>query len=201
MRELVVLSFVTLDGVMQAPGGPDEDPSEGFEHGGWSVGYWDEQLEQAMGESMAPPFDLVLGRKTYEIFAAFWPQADNPAAEMLNSSTKHVASNTLTELEWENSNLIEGDVADGIRALKQEEGPELQVHGSGNLIQTLLEHGLVDEFRLKVFPLVLGKGKRLFDGGAVPAGLEMTSSQTTPGGVIAATYRSGAEIKYGSFAE
>jgi dihydrofolate reductase len=120
---------------------------------------------------------------------------------MLNNATKHVASSTLTELEWENSNLIEGDVADGIHALKQEDGPELQVHGSGNLIQTLLEHGLVDQFRLKVFPLVLGKGKRLFDGGAVPAGLEMTSSQITPGGVIAATYRSGAEIKYGSFAE
>ena len=201
MRELVVLTFTTLDGVMQAPGGPEEDPAGGFEHGGWSVGYWDEQLENAMGESMSPPFDLVLGRKTYEIFAAFWPHSDGPAAEALNSATKHVASTTLNDLEWENSKLIEGDVPDGIRALKEEDGPELQVHGSANLIQTLLEHGLVDEFRLKTFPLVLGKGKRLFNGGTVPAGLEMASSQVTPGGVIAATYRSGAEIKYGSFAE
>jgi len=201
MRELVVLTFTTLDGVMQAPGGPEEDPAGGFEHGGWSVGYWDEQLENVMGESMSPPFDLVLGRKTYEIFAAFWPHSDGTAAEALNSATKHVASTTLKDFEWENSKLIEGDVPDGIRALKEEDGPELQVHGSANLIQTLLEHGLVDEFRLKTFPLVLGKGKRLFNGGTVPAGLEMASSQVTPGGVIAATYRSGAEIRYGSFAE
>jgi dihydrofolate reductase len=201
MRELVVLTFLTLDGVMQAPGGPEEDPSGSFEQGGWSVGYWDEQMEQAMAESMALPFDLVLGRKTYEIFAAFWPDADGPAAEPLNKATKHVASTTLNELEWENSKLIEGDVPEGVLALKEQDGPELQVHGSANLIQTLLEHGLVDEFRLKTFPLVLGKGKRLFDGGTVPEGLELTSSQVTPGGVIAATYRTGAEIKYGSFAE
>jgi dihydrofolate reductase len=201
MRELVVLTFLTLDGVMQAPGGPEEDPDAGFDHGGWSFGYWDEQLEQAMGESMSTPFDLVLGRKTYEIFAAFWPHTDQAGADLLNNATKHVASTTLTELEWANSKLIEGDVPAGIRALKAEDGPELQVHGSANLIQTLLEHGLVDEFRLKIFPLVLGTGKRLFDGGTVPAGLELTSSQPTPGGVIAATYRSGAEIKYGSFEE
>jgi dihydrofolate reductase len=201
MRELVVLTFMTLDGVMQAPGGPEEDPEESFEHGGWSVGYWDEAMDKAMDESMSPPFDLVLGRKTYEIFAAFWPHTDAPGAEELNNATKHVASTTLTALEWENSKLIEGDVAEGVRALKAQDGPELQVHGSAKLIQTLLEHGLVDEFRLKIFPLVLGKGKRLFDGGAIPAGLELTSSQTTPGGVIAATYRTGADIKYGSFGE
>ena len=200
MRELVVLTFVTLDGVMQAPGGPEEDPSGGFEHGGWSHGYWDEQLEAVMGESMAPPFDIVLGRKTYEIFASFWPTAEDPATELLNGATKHVASNTLKDLEWENSRLIEPDVPAGIRALKEEDGPELQVHGSGNLIQTLLTEGLVDEFRLKTFPLVLGTGKRLFDGGTVPAGFDLTSSQASPGGVISATYRSGADIKYGSFA-
>jgi dihydrofolate reductase len=201
MRELVVLTFMTLDGVMQAPGGPEEDQESDFNHGGWSVGYWDDELDKAMDESMAPPFDLVLGRKTYEIFAAFWPHTDAPGAEELNSATKHVASKTLTELEWENSKLIEGDVPESIRALKAEDGPELQVHGSANLIQTLLEHNLVDEFRLKIFPLVLGKGKRLFDGGAVPAGLELTSSQTTPGGVIAATFRTGPDIKYGSFGD
>ena len=200
MRELAVLTFVTLDGVMQAPGGPEEDPSAAFEHGGWSVGYWDEQMQAAMAESMSPPFDLVLGRRTYELFAAHWPDSEEPGADLLNNATKHVASNTLTDLEWENSMLIEPDVPAGIRALKEEDGPELQVHGSANLIQTLLEHGLVDEFRLKIFPLVLGSGKRLFDGGTVPAGLELTSSVATPSGVIAATYRSGAEIKYGSFA-
>jgi dihydrofolate reductase len=200
MRELIVNTFVTLDGVMQAPGGPEEDPSGGFEHGGWSFGYWDEQMQQTMGETMSKPFDLVLGRKTYEIFAAYWPHADDPAAEVLNSATKHVASTTLTDVEWQNSKLIEGDVPEGVHALKEEDGPELQVHGSANLIQTLLEHGLIDEVRLWTFPLVLGKGKRLFDGGTVPAGFELTSSQTSSTGVITATYRSGADIKYGSFA-
>jgi dihydrofolate reductase len=200
MRELIVSTFLTVDGVMQAPGGPEEDPSAGFEHGGWSVNYWDEQMERAMGESLSEPFDLVLGRRTYEIFAAHWPHADDPGAELFNGVTKHVASTTLTELEWQNSKLIEGDVAEGIRALKQQDGPELQVHGSANLIQTLLEHDLINEFRLKVFPLVLGTGKRLFDGGTVPAGLELTGSEASPTGVIIATYRSGAEIEYGSFA-
>jgi dihydrofolate reductase len=200
MRELIVNTFLTLDGVMQAPGGPEEDPSGSFEHGGWSFGYWDEQMEQVMGESMSRPFDLVLGRKTYEIFAAHWPHTDDPGAEPLNSATKHVASTTRKDLEWENSKLIEGEVSEGIRALKDEDGPELQVHGSANLIQTLLEHGLVDEFRLWIFPLVLGKGKRLFNGGTVPAGFELASSQSSSSGVIMAAYRSGANIKYGSFA-
>jgi dihydrofolate reductase len=199
MRDLIVLSFLTLDGVMQAPGGPEEDPSDGFEHGGWAVGYWDEQLDKAMGESMSPPFDLLLGRKTYEIFAGYWPDADEPGAEDLNSATKHVASTTLTQLEWENSKLIEGDVPEGVRALKQEDGPELQVHGSANLIQTLVEQRLVDEFRLKIFPLVLGTGKRLFDGGTVPAGFELAGGEVLPSGVIVANYRSGSEIRYGSF--
>jgi len=200
MRELIVNTFLTLDGVMQAPGGPEEDPSGGFEHGGWSFGYWDEQMQSVMGESMSKPFDLVLGRKTYEIFAAHWPYSDEPAAEPLNKATKHVASTTLNALEWENSKLIQGELPDGVGALKQQNGPELQVHGSANLIQTLLVHGLVDEFRLWIFPLVLGTGKRLFDGGTVPAGLELASSQVSSTGVITATYRSGAEIKGGSFA-
>jgi dihydrofolate reductase len=200
VRELIVNTFLTLDGVMQAPGGPEEDPSGGFEHGGWSFGYWDEQMQKAMGESMSKPFDLVLGRKTYEIFAAHWPYSDDPAAEPLNRAAKHVASTTRDELEWENSKLIEGDVPERVRALKEEDGPELQVHGSANLIQTLLEHGLIDEFRLWIFPLVLGEGKRLFDGGTLPAGLELATSQVSSTGVIIATYRSGAQIKGGSFA-
>jgi dihydrofolate reductase len=200
MRKLVVNTFLSLDGVMQAPGGPEEDPSGGFEHGGWSVGYWDERMQQKMGEFMGRPFDLVLGRKTYEIFAAHWPHSDEPGAEALNAATKHVASNTLTQLEWANSTLIEGPVPERVRALKAQDGPELQVHGSANLIQTLLEHDLIDELSLFVFPLVLGQGKRLFDGGTVPAGLELTSSQVSSSGVIIATYRTGAEIRSGSFA-
>ena len=201
MRKLIVNTFVTLDGVMQAPGGPEEDPSGGFEHGGWSFGYWDDAMRTVMGELMSKPFDIVLGRKTYEIFAAYWPHTDDPGAEPLNRATKHVASTTLKELEWENSKLIEGDVPEGVRALKEEDGPELQVHGSANLIQTLLEHELIDELRVLIFPLVLGKGKRLFDGGTVPAGLELASSQVSSTGVIMAAYQTGAEIKYGSFAE
>jgi dihydrofolate reductase len=200
MRELIVQAFLTLDGVMQAPGGPEEDPDGGFDHGGWSFGYWDEQMQGVMGGALSQPFDLVLGRRTYEIFAAHWPHSDEPGAELFNSVTKHVASRTLTEVEWENSRLIEGDLAEGIRALKAQDGPELQVHGSANLIQTLLEHGLVDEFRVWIFPVVLGTGKRLFDGGTVPAGVELTSSQASSTGVIMATYRTGAEIRYGSFA-
>jgi len=203
MRELIVNTFVTLDGVMQAPGGPEEDSEGSFDHGGWSFGYWDEQMQSKMGELMGKPFDLVLGRKTYEIFASYWPDhADEPGAEPLNKATKHVASTTLKQLDWENSQLIEGDVPAGVRALKEQDGPELQVHGSGNLIQTLLQHeGLIDEFRVLTFPLVLGKGKRLFDGGTIPAGMEVTSSETSSTGVVMATYRPGAAIKYGSFAD
>lgn len=200
MRQLVVNTFVTADGVMQAPGGPEEDRSGGFDHGGWSFGYWDEQMQETMGEFMSKPFDLVLGRKTYEIFAAHWPHSDEPGADELNAATKHVASTTLKELEWQNSHLIEGDVPAGIRALKEQDGPELQVHGSANLMQTLIQHGLVDVFQIWVFPLVLGTGTRLFGDGTMPAGLELVSSQTSSTGVVTATYRTGAEIKYGSFA-
>ena len=200
MRKLVVGAFVTLDGVMQAPGGPDEDRDGGFEHGGWSFPYWDAVMSPLIVQQMLETDILLLGRRTYEIFAAHWPYSDDPGAEPLNKATKHVASTTLKELEWENSKLIEGEVPEGVLALKQEDGPELQVHGSANLIQTLLEHGLIDEFRLKIYPLVLGNGERLFDGGTVPAGLEVVSSQASSTGVIMATYRSGAQIKYGSFA-
>jgi dihydrofolate reductase len=200
MRELIVNTFLTLDGVMQAPGGPEEDPSSGFEHGGWSFGYWDEQMGESMGELMGKPFDLVLGRRTYEIFAAHWPHSREDGAEQLNGATKHVASTTLTELGWQNSRLIEGDVVAGVRALKEQDGPELQVHGSANLLQTLIGAGLVDVFRVMIFPLVLGTGKRLFGDGTVPGGLELVSSRTASTGVIMATYRTGAEIKGGSFA-
>jgi dihydrofolate reductase len=200
MRKLLVTTFVTLDGVMQAPGGPEEDPSGGFGHGGWSVGYWDEPMGDWMGEIMGHPFDLVLGRRTYEIFAAYWPTATESGAGQLNDATKHVASRTLGTVEWRNSRLLEGDAADAVRALKETEGPELQVHGSGNLIQTLLDQDLVDEFRVWVFPVVLGSGRRLFGEGTAPAGLELVDSKVSSTGVVLLTYRRFGDPKYGSFA-
>jgi dihydrofolate reductase len=198
MRELAVQAFVTLDGVMQAPGGPEEDPAGGFTAGGWSVPYWDDVIEQSMGEAMGRPFDLVLGRKTYEIFAAYWPQAGDEGAE-LNDATKHVASTTLTELEWANSQLIEGDVAEGVASLKEADGPELQVHGSANLIQTLLANDLVDEVRVLIYPVVVGPGKRLFGDGTIPRAFELTASKVSPSGVILATFRRAGEVEVGTF--
>jgi dihydrofolate reductase len=201
MRELTVNTFLTLDGVMQAPGGPEEDPSGGFAHGGWSVNYWDDEMGRVMGEAMGTPFDLVLGRKTYEIFAAHWPHAtDEQGAKPLNDATKHVASRTLESLEWANSVLIEGDAAEGVAALKQQDGPELQVHGSSNLIQTLLRHNLVDLFRLWTFPVVVGTGKRLFADGTIPGGLKLVDSKVSSTGVVIGTYVPAGEIVTGSFA-
>jgi dihydrofolate reductase len=200
MRKLVVNTFLTLDGVMQAPGGPEEDPTGGFEHGGWSATYWDDAMGAKMGEFMGKPAELVLGRGTYEIFAAHWPHSDEPGAEELNSATKHVASTTLEEVDWQNSQLIEGDVPAGIRKLKEEDGPELQVHGSAGLIQTLLKEGLVDEIRVWTFPVVIGKGKRLFGDGTVPAGLKLTDSMVSSTGVIMAAYEPVGAVPIGSFA-
>jgi dihydrofolate reductase len=201
MRPVTVNTFLTLDGVMQAPGGPEEDPTDGFTHGGWSVGYWDDAMGQQMGKTMGKPFELLLGRKTYEIFAAHWPHArDEPGAAELNNARKYVASRTLDSVDWENSTLLEGDIAEAVAKLKAEDGPELQVHGSGELIQTLLEHDLVDELRLMIFPLVLGTGKRLFGDGAVPAGLKLVGSSTSSTGVVMAQYERSGEIAYGSFA-
>ncbi|MFL5798735.1 MAG: dihydrofolate reductase family protein [Actinomycetota bacterium] len=202
MRKLIVSTFMTLDGVMQAPGGPEEDDSSGFAFGGWSVNYWDEQMGQIMGEAMSSPFDLLLGRTTYDIFAGFWPHAtDNPGAKPLNDATKYVVSRSRPTLEWGPSVLIEGDAAEGIAAVKKEDGPELQVHGSGNLIQTLLRHNLVDEFRLLVFPCVIGSGKRLFSDGTIPAGLKLVESKVSTTGVVIGTYEPAGEIVTGSFAD
>ena len=200
MRRLIVSTFLTLDGVMQAPGGPGEDVDAGFAHGGWSVNYWDDQMGQVMGEAMSTPFDLVLGRKTYDIFAAFWPNAPEEAGgKPLNDATKYVASRGRPTLEWKESVLIEGDAAEGIAALKETDGPELQVHGSGNLIQTLLRNNLVDEYRLWVFPVVVGSGKRLFADGTVPAGLRLVGSQVSSTGVVIGTYEPAGELVTGSF--
>ena len=200
MPKLVVNTFLTVDGVMQAPGGPEEDPTGGFTHGGWSFPYWDEAMGEEMGEFMGKPFDLLLGRKTYEIFAAHWPHSTDPGADALNNATKHVASRTLDAVEWSNSKLIEGDVAEEVAKLKEGEGPEIQVHGSADLIQTLLEHDLVDELRLWFFPVVLGSGKRLFADGAIPAGLKLVDSKAYSTGVLMTTYERAGDVEYGSFA-
>ncbi len=202
MRKIVVLSFITLDGVVQAPGGPDEDPSNGFRYGGWTVPYFDDFLGKTMGEQMGKDFDLLLGRKTYEIFASYWPFADiknDPAAAGINRATKYVVSKSLAQVDWKPSVLINGDAAAEIRKVKEDNGPELQVHGSSNLIQTLLRHELVDELRLEIFPVTLGGGKRLFAEGTIPASFELLEGRMSPSGVIVANYSRAGEVKTGSF--
>jgi dihydrofolate reductase len=200
MRKLIVSTFLTLDGVMQAPGGPGEDDEGGFAHGGWSVNYWDDQMGQIMGEATSRPFAMVLGRKTYDIMAAYWPTAPEEAGgKVFNDATKYVASRSRPTLKWSNAVLIEPDAAEGLAALKKEDGPELQVHGSANLIQTLLRHNLVDELRLWVFPLVIGSGKRLFADGTIPAGLRLVDSKVSTTGVVIGTYEQAGEIVTGSF--
>lgn len=195
MRELAILTFLTLDGVMQAPVQPEEDSSGGFKEGGWSVNYWDEVMEQVSEEAMAAPYDLLLGRKTYEIFAAHWPNVSNdPLADMLNNATKYVASSTLSHLEWKNSVRITGDIAGEVTRLKEQEGPLLQVHGSWHLIQTLLSHNLIDEFRLWTFPIVVGSGKRLFGHDTVPTGLKLVKTKTTLNGVVMSIYRRASKV-------
>jgi dihydrofolate reductase len=188
---------MSLDGVMQAPGGPDEDPTGGFTLGGWAVNYFDEEMMARI--AAAVPYELLLGRGTYEIFAAHWPYDEGPIADHLNGTRKHVASTTLERLEWQNSTLITGDVADYVAALKREDGPEIQVHGSPGLIQTLLEHDLIDEFRLWNFPVVIGTGKRFFGAGTIPAGLRLVDSAVSKTGVTINTYERAGDIGVGSF--
>jgi dihydrofolate reductase len=202
MRKLIVQTFLTLDGVMQAPGGPKEDDDGGFAHGGWSVNYWDDQMGQVMGEATSRPFAMVLGRRTFEIMAAYWPTApEEEGAKVFNDAPKYVASRSRPNLEaWRNSVQIEGDAAEGLAALKAEDGPELQVHGSANLIQTLLAHNLVDQFRLWVFPLVIGSGKRLFADGTIPSGLRLVDHKVSSTGVVMGTWEPTGEIVTGSFA-
>jgi dihydrofolate reductase len=201
MRKVIVQTFLTLDGVVQAPGGPEEDTSGGFAYGGWSVNYWDDRMGEVMDAAMGVPFDLLLGRKTYDIFAAYWPNASEEAgAKPLNDATKYVASRSNPTLDWEKSMLLRGDAAEAVAGLKEQDGPELQVHGSGDLIQTLLRSNLVDEFRLWIFPVVIGSGKRLFAEGTVPAGLRLADSVVSTTGVVMGTYLPTGEINLGSFA-
>ena len=198
MRKIIVLTFISLDGVMQAPGGPTEDTSGNFTLGGWTVPYFDEFLGNVMAEQMAQPFDLLLGRKTFEIFASYWPQHPEEGSG-INRATKFVASNTLTGHEWNKSVFLNGDVVRQIEQLKQGDGPDLQVHGSGNFIQTLLENDLVDEFWLKIFPVTLGMGKRLFDFGTISGSYTLVDSKTSAAGVIVATVQRAGDVKTGSF--
>jgi dihydrofolate reductase len=197
MRILAVNTFMSLDGVMQAPGGPDEDPTGGFELGGWGASYFDDEMLGQVAESA--PYELLLGRGTYEIFAAHWPYDEGPVADQLNSTRKHVASTTLDHVDWNNSVLIRGDVADYVRKLKSQDGPEIQVHGSPGLIQTLLEHDLIDEYRLWIFPVVIGTGKRFFGDGTIPAGLKLVDSKVSKTGVTINTYQRAGDVKPGSF--
>lgn len=201
MATLVVGTFLTLDGVMQGPGGPDEDRSGGFAHGGWSVGYWDDAMGQIITKWTAKAAALLLGRTTYEIFAAHWPHVpdDDPVAAVLNHVPKYVASTTLKTVEWNNSTLLEGNLPNAVATLKDARSGEIQVHGGSRLLQTLIEHDLIDEYRLWTFPVLLGSGKRLFGTGTIPAGLKLIDSTTSSTGVVINRYRPAGDIRSGSF--
>jgi dihydrofolate reductase len=196
MKKIIALTFITFDGVMQAPGGPQEDTDGGFKYGGWVVPYFDERLGQIMHEQMTKPLDLLLGRRTYELFASYWPTHESEWPG-INSSTKYVVSSTRTDSLWDNTVFIKVNVVEGIRRLKQQDGPDLQVHGSSQLLQTLLKHDLVDELWLKIFPVTIGSGKRLFGEGTIPAAFKLTHAEITPGGVIVASYARAGEVKTG----
>jgi dihydrofolate reductase len=190
IRQIIAITQVTLDGVMQSPCSPEEDPRNGFTHGGWAMPFLDEALNQVVDETIAGKFDMLLGRRTYEIFAANWPnQGDNPIAKAFNNATKHVVTHSLDQLDWQKSQHIGGDVVDEVRRLKASDGPALHIWGSSELLQTLIAAGVVDEYRIWVFPLVLGKGKRLFENGVPPRGLSLVATQSTPWGVLLNTYR------------
>ena len=201
MRQLMVTTFVTLDGVMQAPGGPGEDDDGGFQYGGWSAPYWDETMINVMAEATSKPFDMVLGRRTYDVMAAHWPHAsEEEGAGVFNNATKYVASRQPLELSWQNSVQLQGDVAEALAALKQNDGPELQVHGSSNLLQTILAApGLVDYIRIWTFPVTVGSGKRLFSVGVSPAGCELMDHQVSSTGVTIATLQPTGPVPLGSF--
>jgi dihydrofolate reductase len=198
MRKIIVLTFISLDGVMQAPGGPEEDTSSNFTLGGWTVPYFDEFLGEVMTEQMSQPFDLLLGRKTFDVFASYWPQHPEEGPG-INNATKYVVSNTLTSHEWQKSVFLSGNAVEQIKKLKAGEGPNLQVHGSGELVQTLMENDLVDEFWLKIFPVTLGMGKRLFGSGTISGAYTLVDSKSSSSGVMVATLKRAGDVKTGSF--
>jgi dihydrofolate reductase len=197
MRKIIVLEHISLDGVIQGPGGPDEDPSGGFAHSGWIAPFSDAILETTLSKQMNLPFDLLLGRKTFDIWAPFWPQHGDiwPG---VNVATKYVASNTLTSSEWQSSVFLNGDIVEKIAKIKQQPGPDLNVWGSGNLLQTLIQHDLIDAFWLMIYPITLGAGKRLFAGGTMPMAFKVTEGKVTPSGVIVAKYERAGAITTGS---
>ena len=203
MRKLVASAFVSLDGVMQAPGGPQEDPTGGFAFGGWVFNYWDEAIDISAAGFDGKDRDIVLGRKTYEIFEAHWPYqpAEDPIAQTLNAAKKYVASRTLKSLQWQNSALLEGDVAKAVAALKAQPGRDLQIIGSANLIQTLQAASLIDEYNVWTFPLILGRGKRLFEAGAKPGALRLVDTKTSTTGVVMSRYVPAGSVQPGSFAQ
>jgi dihydrofolate reductase len=212
MRKIVATAFVSLDGVMQGPGGPQEDPTGGFKFGGWTAPYWDDAIGAVIGEGFLKPFDLLLGRSTYDIFAAHWPYVETDptagafealtaqVAETFNRVTKYVATHAPDTLSWQNSRSLGEDVVAAVRNLKSEDGPILLIQGSSELIQQLLAADLIDEFRLLMYPLVLGKGKRLFGEGTIPAAFKLTRSTASPSGVLMANYERAGDIQTGSFA-
>jgi dihydrofolate reductase len=201
MREVLAATFVSLDGVMQAPGGPEEDTSGGFKYGGWTFHHWDEPMGEVMDKVFGAPFDLLLGRKTYDIFAAHWPYIEgDPIAEKFNAVTKYVATTSAEPLTWKSSVALRGDVAAEVARLKQQDGPTLLIQGSSELIQTLLANDLIDEFLLLIFPVVLGRGKKLFGNGAIPVGLKLVESKASTTGVTMNTYVRSGEVSTGSFA-
>ena len=199
MRKMISITQVTLDGVMQAPGGPEEDPSNGFTHGGWAMPFFDDAAGQVVGEIIAGEFDMLLGRRTWQIFAGYWPNHDdNPIGRAFNKATKYVVTRSLDQLDWKISKRIDGDVVDELRRLKASDGPALHVWGSSELLQTLIAAGLVDEYRLWVFPLLLGKGKRLFENGVPPSALTLVGTRNTPSGVLVNTYHPAGPLQRGS---
>lgn len=212
MRKIIAAAFVSLDGVMQAPGGPEEDPTGGFKFGGWTAPYWDDAIGAAIGEGFSTPYDLLLGRRTYDIFAAHWPYIEtDPSkssfdaltaeiAETFNRITKYVATHEPETLTWQNSEALGRDVIAAVDRLKRGDGPVLMIQGSSELIQQLLAADLIDEFRLLIYPLVLSKGKRLFGEGTIPAAFKLTRSSASPSGVLIASYERAGDIKSGSFA-
>ncbi len=189
---------MTLDGVVQAPGGPNEDTSGGFKYGGWTVPFFDESLRDIMNEQMSKQSDLLLGRKTFEIFAAYWPSHET-GWPGINEKTKYVVSKSLSAHEWNKSVFLNDNIMDQIKKLKQQGGPDLHIYGSSNLIQTLLKHDLVDEFWLKIFPITLGNGKRLFAEGTLPANFKLLEHKVTDRGVIVASYARDGKVRTGSF--
>ena len=202
MRKVIAATFLSIDGVMQAPGGPEEDTDGGFRFGGWTFHYWDEVMMGVMGESMAKPFDLLLGRRTYDIFAAHWPRVpeDDPIGQKFNSITKYVATSKPDTLSWKNSEWLGKDAAAGVARLKQQDGPDLLIQGSSQLIQALLKADLIDEYKLWTFPVVLGGGKRMFGEGSLSGGMKLIDSKASTTGVVISTYVRDGGVKQGSFA-